>query len=248
MTSSSTPPTGESQPRDAAYWAQPVSTLKVGAVPVGAVNLNVEGRRVVGPLQGFGPLWQKTYRVRLPGDAATPTEVIRVWKERFADLQPPQNRMYGMGAAAQPGEIVLMNADMRGLPVNSGLLLLYADDEAFTLMTPEGCPEAGWIMCGAYAEDGATVAQVQTQGRSNDPIFEFGFRFMSGAKEQEKIWTHVLTQLAAHFGASTPVELRKVCLDPRMQWSRAGNVWDNATVRSALHVMMHPATWLRGRR
>lgn len=248
MTTPTTPPSGATPPRDAAYWAQPVAALKVGAVPEGAVNLNVEGRRVAGPLQGFGPLWQKTYRVRLPGATVTPAEVIQIWKDRFAELQPRQNRLYGMRAAARPGEVVLMNAGMRGLPVNSGLLLLYADDEAFTLMTPEGCPEAGWIMCSAFAEDGATVAQVQTQGRANDPIFEFGFRFLAGAKEQEKIWSYVLTQLAAHFGVSAPVELRKVCLDPRIQWSRAGNVWSNATVRSVLHVLTHPAGWLRGSR
>lgn len=250
MTSPSIPPsnnTPNTPPRDAAFWAEPVSALKVGTVPKGAINLNVDGRRVVGPLQGFGPLWQKTYRVRLVGSSTTPAEVIQMWKEHFADLQPKQNRMYGMGATARPGEIVLMNADMRGLPVNSGLLLLYADDEGFTLMTPEGCPEAGWIMCGAFAEDGATVAQVQTQGRSNDPIFEFGFRFLSGAKEQEKIWSHVLTQLAARFGVTTQVELQKVCLDPHFQWSRVGNVWGNATVRSVLHVMTHPSEWFRRR-
>jgi hypothetical protein len=245
MTSPATPPNDPRQPRDAAYWAEPVAALKVGAVPAGALNLNVDGRRVVGPLQGFCPLWQKTYRVRLAGSSATPAEVILVWKERFAALQPPHNRLYGMGAAARPGEIVLMNADMRCLPVNSGLLIPYADDEAFTLMTPEGCPEAGWIMCSAFVEDGATVAQIQTQGRSNDPIFEFGFRFLAGAKEQEKIWSHVLTELAALFGVRDAVNLRKVCLDPRIQWSRVGNVWGNATVRSVLYLMTHPGTLAR---
>ena len=27
----------------------------------------VEGKRLVGPVQGFGKLWQKTYKVRLDG-------------------------------------------------------------------------------------------------------------------------------------------------------------------------------------
>jgi hypothetical protein len=31
-------------------------------VAEGATNINVEGRRAVGPLQGFDQLWQKTYR------------------------------------------------------------------------------------------------------------------------------------------------------------------------------------------
>ena len=32
--------------RDASFWAQNVSTLKVGEVPEGAINRNVQGRRV----------------------------------------------------------------------------------------------------------------------------------------------------------------------------------------------------------
>ena len=66
MSTSSTQP-DEGKPRDAAYWAQQVSTLKVRSTPTGALNLNVDGRQLVGPLQGFGQMWQKTFRVRLIG-------------------------------------------------------------------------------------------------------------------------------------------------------------------------------------
>ena len=66
--------------RDIPYWARPVAKLKVTDIPGGAVNLNVENRQVVGPLQGFGPLWQKTYRVRMSGVEVTPSEVVKVWK------------------------------------------------------------------------------------------------------------------------------------------------------------------------
>lgn len=239
MTTPSMPPSNE-QPKDAVHWAQRVTTLRVGEVPAGAVNLNVEGRRVVNPLLGFGPLWQKTYQVRLHGATVTPAEVVHVWKTRFPELQPPQNRLYPAFAGVEPGQIVLLNASMRGLPVDSGLMVLYADDESFAFMTPEGCPEAGWINCSAYEEDGHTVAQVQTQGRSNDPIFEFGFRFLGGAKEQEKIWTHVLRGLAANFGVAEQVDVRKVCLDPSIRWSKATNVWHNATVRSVLYTTTAP--------
>ena len=50
------------EPRDAASWAKYAETLKVADVVEGATNINVEGRRAVGPLQGFDQLWQKTYR------------------------------------------------------------------------------------------------------------------------------------------------------------------------------------------
>ncbi|GAC1449695.1 MAG: hypothetical protein PVSMB4_08090 [Ktedonobacterales bacterium] len=232
------------QPRDVAYWAQLATTLTVTEVPPGAINLNVEGRRMAGPLQGFGPLWQKTYRVRLSGAAVTPADVVRVWKERFPQLQPPQNRFYPAVAGVQPGEIVLLNASMAGIPVDAGVVVVYADDESFTLMTPEGLPEAGWITCSASVEDACTVAQIQTIGRANDPIYEIGFR-LAGAAEQEKIWTYVLASLAAHFGINGQVQMQKTCVDSRIQWSQAGNVWRNAALRSMLYLATHPARLFR---
>ena len=64
------------EPRDAAYWARYAETLKVAGVAEGARNINVEGRRAVGPLQGFGKMWQKTYRVSLAGADVTPVESL----------------------------------------------------------------------------------------------------------------------------------------------------------------------------
>ena len=78
-----TTPSDDKQPRaHTAYWAQ-TSTLKVGKMPTGALNLNVEGRQLLGPLQGFGQLWQKTFRIRLNGAPVKSTEVIQMWKENF---------------------------------------------------------------------------------------------------------------------------------------------------------------------
>jgi hypothetical protein len=51
-----------SQPRDTASWAVSTNVLHVSQVPAEAVNLNVDGRRVAGALQGFGQLWQKPTR------------------------------------------------------------------------------------------------------------------------------------------------------------------------------------------
>src|SRR5207244_3584905 len=102
-----------------------------------------------------------------------------------------------------PGDVVLINASLQGMPVGTGVMVLYADDETFTLMTPQGHPESGWVTFSAFedaAEAGTIVAQVQSMARANDPIYELGFKF-GGSKAQEQIWTHVLTSLAAHFGS-----------------------------------------------
>ena len=42
-------------------WAKPVEHRDVGDLPDEALNLNVQGRALSGAMQGFGPLWQKTY-------------------------------------------------------------------------------------------------------------------------------------------------------------------------------------------
>ena len=52
--------------RDAANWAKPVNRLSAEGVEGAKVD-SVTGKRVSGPLQGFGQLWQKTFRVSLEG-------------------------------------------------------------------------------------------------------------------------------------------------------------------------------------
>src|ERR671921_1218920 len=157
---------GEKQLRDTAFWAEPVETLMVSEAPAGAINLNVAGRRVMVPLQGFGQLWQKTYRVELSGADATPAEVVKIWKERFPEFQPPQNRFYPSMAGVNPGEVLLINATVGGMPVYTGVRVIYADDESFTVMTPEGHPESGWNTFSAFQDDdGSTVAQIQSLAR-----------------------------------------------------------------------------------
>jgi hypothetical protein len=49
----------------------PVTRLKVTELPPGASNINVDGHQPVSPMQGFGQLWQKTFRIRLKGDRCT---------------------------------------------------------------------------------------------------------------------------------------------------------------------------------
>ena len=66
------------RPEDA--WAPPTQRMKVSGAPAEALNLNVEGRQPVSPLQGFGQMWQKTFKIRISGVEMTPVEVMGVWK------------------------------------------------------------------------------------------------------------------------------------------------------------------------
>ncbi|MCA1848862.1 MAG: hypothetical protein LC704_07750 [Actinobacteria bacterium] len=82
------------------------------------------------------------------------------------------------------------------------------------------------------------------RGRAG-PIYELGFRIV-GSTTQERIWTHVLKSLAAHFGVNEPVTLEKVCVDPKLQWSYVRNLWQNAGARSMLYTFAGAGRWMRG--
>ena len=248
MTTSSTPPDeGQAaEPRDAAYWAKQGSTFKVARVPTGALNLNVEGRIAQSPLQGFGQMWQKTYRAYLKGASVKPTEVIKVWKENFPKFWPKGNRFYVPLTGIAPGEVALINMPIPGvgLPLSTGVLVLYADDESFTLMTPQGHTFAGWITFSSYEEDDCTVAQAQVLLRPYDPVYEFGFRFLGASKAEDTFWQRTLASLAAYFNVKEPVETQVKLIDPKVQWSEARNIWHNATIRTTLYKMTFPARWV----
>jgi hypothetical protein len=227
------------QSRDAANWAQDGTHLRVSAAPQGAINLNVEGRDVVGPLQGFGRMWQKTYRVNLTEANITPAQVITAWKANFQDFWPQGNRFYMPITGITPGEVALLNLKTSGMPLSTGVLVLYADDESFTLMTPQGHMFAGWITFSSYQSDDQVLAQAVVLMRAGDPIYELGLTF-GGHQQEDKFWRHTLSSLATHFGVTTPVEVEVVCVDKRRQWRNTRNIRHNAAVRT---VLTTPARW-----
>jgi hypothetical protein len=222
------------QPRDSANWARPVSGLKTSNVPTQALNLNVEGRRLTGPIKGFGQMWQKTYKVRLSGINRTPAEVIQTWKENFPKFWPEGNHFYGPLTGIKPGEVAVLNLDgPGGMPLSTGVMVIYADDESFTFMTPEGHMLAAWITFSAYEEDNCTVAQAQALLRATDPLMEISLR-LGGHKIEDDFWHHTLKALAGHFGLNGQVHQQVTCVDPKLQWSEARNIWHNAAIRTAL--------------
>src|SRR5579883_2385757 len=229
--STSPTPADEKQPRNVASWArQNTHTLHIEHAPSGALNLNVNGRQLTSPLQGFGQMWQKTYRIALTGPAIAPTGVIAAWKEHFAEFWPANNRFFGPLTGIAPGEVALLNIQVSGMPLSTGVLVLYADDESFTLMTPQGHVFAGWITFSAYEEDGCVVAQASMLIRANDPLYELAMRF-GGHKAENTFWEHTLTSLALYHHVEAEVETNVTCLDNRVQWSQAKNIWQNAGLR-----------------
>ena len=251
--STSTPPSSEVRSRESS-WAKPVDKLKVSELPAGALNLNVEGKHLTGPLKGFGQMWQKTYKVRLSDAAVTPAQLIQTWKENFPKFWPKGNRFYAPLTGMQPGDVAVLNlAGPGGLTapggapiISTGIMVIYADDVSFSFMTPEGHILAGMITFSAFEEEGATVAQVQALIRANDPLYELTFRLGVGHKTEDEFWHHTLRALAAHVGVNGQVQQRTSLVDPRMQWSEAKNIWHNSGIRTGLYLMAAPLRWVRG--
>jgi len=217
--------------QDDGGWAPNISTLSVTEKPAGAMNKNVDGRRVLGPLQGFGSLWQKTYRLSIRKPGLLPADVIKIMKNHFPAFQPPENKFYATAKGIAAGEIVLIDSATPGGMVSTGVLVSYADASSFTLMTPQGHPEAGWVTFSAAQKGDAVEMQIQGLARASDPLYEIAFRIV-GSKLQESIWRHVLSSLAAYLEVKADVQVVKTCVAAELQWERTGNLWYSAQIRS----------------
>lgn len=215
-------------------WSPAYFRLRMREKPPEAMGLNVDKRRVIGPLAGFGPMWEKTYFVKLVSPTLQVYDVIDIMKAHFPHFQPPENTFYPTSEGIKPGEIVLIDSRTPGGVVSTGVLVLYADDLSFTLMTPQGHPEAGWVTFSATQLHDGVYMQIQGLARAADPFYEMAFR-IAGSKFQETIWTHVLISLVKHLKLEAEVNMRKDCLANNYQWGHTGNFWYNAQIRSLPH-------------
>ena len=132
-----------------------------------------------------------------------------------------------------------------GVRLSTGVFVLYADDESFTLMTPQGHMFAGWITFSAGRAGHAsgwevparapTVVQTQVLMRANDPLYELAMS-LGGHRKEDQFWVQTMTALARYLGAlPATVHTRTVCIDRKRQWGNFGYVRHNAMVRSMLH-------------
>ena len=230
-------------------WAQPVATLHVGDVAARATKVTVEGKHLMGPLNGFGQMWEKTVRLPMRGAQIPPADVVKVWREQFGHFWPKGNTVYGsVSCGLAPGEVAVLHmAEIGGRPlVSTGVYVIYADEESFSFMTPEGHPFAAVITFSAFREEAYTVAQMQTVLRASDPIYEIAMRF-GLSRFEDHFWFQVLRNVGTYFGVQGDVDTQVVLLDPRVQWRYAQNIWQNAGMRTALYTVTGPLRWMRAR-
>jgi hypothetical protein len=230
-------------PRDAASWARKVDRLEVDHRS-GVRGTNVAGRRLTGPVQGFGKMWQKTYRMDA-GPQITPEHAIATWREHFPEFWPKGNRFAGALTGINPGDVALLDLSIGGgVKLSTGVFVLYADAESFTLMTPQGHMFAGWITFSAERAGEVTTVQAQVLMRANDPLYEIAMT-LGGHRKEDKFWAATLTALGRRLGLPDPrVETSGTCVDSKRQWRHARNVWHNSMVRSMLQTISAPLVGL----
>jgi hypothetical protein len=229
--------------RDQGNWAPATQRLTVAPTTAGAAEL-VQGRRLQGPLQGFGQMWQKSFRVDLTGATVTPEHVIREWKANFGSFWPRGNRFSAPLIGLGPGEVALINLAAGPMSLSTGVMVLYADETSFTLMTPQGHPYAGWITFSSFDDKEATVAQIQLMVRAQDPLSEVGM-MVGGNRAENRFWEQTITAVASHFGVETKPRTVITCVDPSRKWGQAGNVWHNAGIRTVLYQAGFPIRLLK---
>ncbi len=173
--------------------------------------------------------------------ASRATDLIATWKQRFPEFWPEGNRFYAPLTGIEPGEVALLNMTLPGrMKLSTGVMVLYADEESFTLMTPQGHMFAGWITFSATEVDGETVAQAQVLMRASDPIFELGLT-LGGHRQEDRFWQHTLTPLAAHFDhdgrGGHPGRLRRQASASGPSGATSGTA---AAIRSTLYTLGAP--------
>jgi hypothetical protein len=235
-------------PRDRDAWAHPVDRLATTAT--GAGMDTVTGRHVAGPVQGFGQMWQKTFSVRLDGVDMGPEELVAHWKERFQTFWPKGSTFYAPLSGIKPGEVALMDVQaVPGAPLrmSTGVMVIYADPESFTFMTPEGHALSAWITFSAFRDGETTVAQVQALERTADPFIELTY-VLGANRMNDRFWERTLENLARSVGVVAPdVRTQRVCVDRRRQWRYVRNLRFSAAFSVAIGTVTAPVRWLRRR-
>lgn len=237
--STTEPISSSDPPRDAKNWARKVDRL-TAPDDKAKVGYNVNGRRAVGPQQGFGRLWQRTYTTDL-GDVVAAQDLISDWKLNFGDYWPGGSVFHNTIAGIAPGDVAPIQVGLasHGPKLATGIYVIYADEESFTFMTPEGHMFAGMITFSAEEREGATQAEIKILIRPNDPLWELAWPV--ARRKEDTFWVGTLTNLAVHYGlAGAAVTKNTVCVDKKRLWSNSGNIWHNSGIRSGLHLLTAP--------
>ncbi len=211
-------------------WAAKVDRLHVDDANR-HVAFNLEGKRLAGPQQGFGRLYDRTFTIAL-GPDVTPETLIADWRTHFGELWPKTATFYGSGPI-EAGAVAPLTAS----GVTTGVLVIYADETSFSYYCPEGHMFAGMITFSAVTDAAAgTVAEIRMLVRPADPLWVLVWPL--GKRMEGRFWQATLRNLAARHGAAgaQPHEVTRV-VDGRFILKNWKNVGHNGAIATVWHTV-----------
>ena len=133
-----------------------------------------------------------------------------------------------------------------GPKLATGILVIYADDESFTFMTPEGHMFAGMITFSAEEDARGHPRRINILIRPNDPIYELGWPVIVARTPSG--WQPSPTWRLTTGWRTPTVTEATICVDRKRMWSNWRNVRHNSGIRSGIHIVTTPIRMLRPQR
>ena len=207
----------------------------------GAKDDTVTGKRVAGPVQGFGQLWQKTF-----ASASTARTRRRRRSSRSGRRLPrvlaegqPFSRRWRASPRARSRCSRSAGARRAG-QLSTGVMVIYADDESFTFMTPEGHLSA-WITFSARRDGDVTDRPGPGARAAGDPFDELAY-MLGGNRQNNRFWQAHPAQPGAHSGSPSRPSTMQACASTATASgaTRATSV-NSATLRSARRTLTAPS-------
>ncbi|HOV90016.1 MAG TPA: FAD-dependent oxidoreductase [Syntrophorhabdaceae bacterium] len=221
-------------------WAAPMESLSLKNIPDHVMNINVDGRRPTSPALGYGPLWEKRYRLRIENCPATPKEIVSIWRSNFSQLWPKGNTaITSDNKPIAPGVPAVLNLSLPGgMTLATGIYVVYSDETSFGFLTVEGHMLSGWITFSSFYEGNSVIIQVHPLFRAADPIMELALK-LGGAKQEDLFWHRTLKNLARHIGCHGTIEQMNIVVDKRLHWDKKTDIWKNAAIRSSIYMPLY---------
>ncbi|NDU72024.1 DUF1990 family protein, partial [Actinomadura sp. DSM 109109] len=157
------------------------------------------GDRVQDPRQGFGPLYQRRYTVRISGSPLTAAELIERVCDDLNAASPVEVAVFDKTSGA-PGDLAVSDeyvVHMPG-PWNCPVRVVERTPVSFRFVTLRGHLEAGEIeFRAARTPDGDLVFTIESWARSGDRLAEALYERVGIAKEMQlHMWTHFCMRVA----------------------------------------------------
>ena len=150
---------------------------------------------------GAGPLLQRDYWAVISHSRLSPSEVMALVSQRFAEFAPEElvrfQREQAKTPAIEKGEELDIHIVGAG---DCRVRVTHKEPQSFTLSTLEGHPEAGRITFGAYRNKrGDVIFHIRSRARQRSKLLYAAFRLMGDAM-QHNTWADFVNRVAINAG------------------------------------------------